>query len=157
MSPICQRAFRRDDQKASIKIADYDSKERFFDAVMYNSSEGGMYFEAKDALQPGSDIWIKVSDYSPEIHGKEAMNGYRAEVMWCRKIYKKDEKNTSYGVGVRFMVNTCSQCGEKVAYSDIQRMENFLFLCSSCVRQLESLPNGKIKDCFNNFLIGNVV
>lgn len=155
MSTIPKRAFNRNNCQARILYSEYGNRNEFFEAEMYNSGEGGMYFEANDALKPGSDICIKLGNYSPEYHGLEAIDGYRAEVMWCRKVAK--EEGACYGVGVRFMVNTCSHCGEKVAYSDIHKTDSFLFLCSRCMKHLHTLPNGHLKDSIEKFLIGNVV
>lgn len=156
MAVICNRAFTRNEHKARITYSDYNHRENHFHAVMLNSSEGGMYFESEERLEPGMDLWIQIEDLSSDIHGMQAYNGYRAEVMWCRKIYKEGG-STCYGTGVRFMVNICGQCGQKVAYSDIHKLENFLFLCSNCVKQLESLPDGLIKESFHNYLLGNVI
>jgi len=156
MCNIPKRAFQRETCQARIFYSDYGNKKQLFEAQLYNASEGGMYFEAADSVQPGADLFIKLSDCSSELQGIESYDGYRAEVMWCRKIYKEDTAGC-YGVGVRFMVNTCSHCGEKVAYSDIHKTDSFLFLCSRCLKHLQMLPDGKLKDSVEKFLLGNVV
>ena len=156
MNTIPKRAFTRNTCQAHILYSEYGNTKESFEAEMYNTCEGGMYFEANKALQPGSDICIKVSNYSPESHGLEAIDGYRAEVMWCRKVHKEDAY-ACYGVGVRFMINTCSHCGEKVAYSDIHKTDSFLFLCSKCLKHLHTIPDGQLKESIEKFLLGNVV
>lgn len=157
MSTIPKRAFSRQTCQARITYSEYGNSEALFEAEMYNTCEGGMYFEANDALQPGADICIKLDNYSPEMHGLEAIDGYRAEVMWCRKIHKEEDACACYGVGVRFMINTCSHCGEKVAYGDIHKTDSFLFLCSRCLKHLHTIPDGQLKDSIEKFLLGNVV
>jgi len=149
------RAFPRNCYAARIRYAVYNT-ENFIDATLCNSSEGGMYFESDTDIQPGTEICIRMTDYSPDIHGPEAREGYRAEVMWCRKVFK-EENRSCYGVGARFIVNVCDKCGEKVLYSDIHRTDNFLFLCSACFKRLGSMSGKKIKEDVENYLMGNVL
>jgi hypothetical protein len=154
MVNISNRAFERTCCEARIKYAVYGTQ-HFIDAKMCNSSEGGMYFESDHTIPAGSEIWIRRSDYSPHVHGIEASDGYRAEVMWCRKIYKEDGES-SYGVGVRFMVNVCDKCGETVSYSDIHRTDDLVFLCSDCLRYLGAMSREHKKQV-EKYLMGNVI
>lgn len=150
------RAYPRDRQEAPIRYADLN-KEEYHDAQMYNISEGGMYFESNhNSLRPGTEVCIKMVNYSPVIHPAEAREGYRAEVMWCRKM-PQNGSAPRYGVGVRFMVNTCDHCGKNVSYSDMHRTDNFLFLCSDCLNRLKTLPDGKLRGTIENYLMGNVI
>lgn len=154
MDVVCKRAFDRNDCKAKIKYALF-ATDNYIDAVMYNNGDGGMYFESNDTISPGSDIYIKMIDFNPEAHSPEAKNGYRAEVMWCRKIYK--DGVSVYGVGVRFMVNVCDRCGEKVLYSDIHKTDNLIFLCTSCFSGHQTMREGTLKRCVEDYLLGNVL
>jgi len=156
MVDMSNRAFARNHYEACITYSIYGLKEEFIEAKMYNSSEGGMYFESDHDLHPGSEICIKITDYSSNDHCPEARDGYRGEVMWCRKIFKEDG-TSCYGVGVRFIVNVCDKCGEKVSFTEIHRTEDLIFLCPSCLKHLETLPDEKIKETVANYLLGNVL
>ncbi|QTA88737.1 PilZ domain-containing protein [Desulfonema magnum] len=153
MAIIPNRAFPRDHYEARITYAVYGT-EKFIDAKMYNTSEGGMYFESDHNLPPGSELFIKLPDYSCDIHGSDIRDGYRGEVMWCRKIFKGDI--SCYAVGIRFIVNVCDKCGQKVSYSEIRRTDNFLFLCSACVKDVGRL-SAENKKRIENYLMGNVI
>lgn len=155
MADISKRAFPREKCETCIKYAACDT-DNFVEAIMHNSSEGGMYFESARALRTGSEICIRRADYSPDIHGPEACDGYRAEVMWCRETEGGDGAS-SYGIGVRFIVNVCDKCGDKVSYSDIRRTPDFMFLCVGCLRQLEDMPGEKLRPSVTKYLIGNVL
>ena len=154
MDVVCKRAFDRIDCRARIKYALF-STDNYVNAVMHNNGDGGMYFESNDSISAGSDIYIKVIDYNPEAHAPEAKNGYRAEVMWCRKIYR--DGVSVYGIGVRFMVNVCDKCGEKVAYSDIHKTDNLIFLCDHCFSRHQMMRDGTLKQCVEDYLLGNVL
>lgn len=93
---------------------------------------------------------------SPALCEPEANDGYRAEVVWCRKI-KEGAAKPRYGVGVRFTVNICDQCGRKVSYQKIRKTDKLVLLCSDCFEKLENLSEGKIKESVENYLIGNVI
>jgi len=150
------RAFSRNDREASIIYA-FHNTDKYYSAKMRNSGAGGMYFESEhNSLRRGSDIWIKMVDYSADAHGDNAREGYRAEVAWCRKMTDKDD-TPCYGVGVRFMVDTCDHCGGKFSHREIHKTDDLLFLCSSCLQQFRSLPDGKIKGSVEQYLMGNVI
>jgi hypothetical protein len=157
MCEISKRAFNRNCCEARIQYSVFNGSEKYLDAVMYNASEGGMYFESEYHIHPGEDIRIKIVDEVPDIDAQEARHGYRGEVMWCRKVFNGAKNSSSYGVGIRFMVNICDKCGEKVLFSEIHRTENFLFFCSNCLRQMENIENGKIRDCLEQYLMGNIL
>lgn len=155
MESLTNRALNRWDQEARIQYAE-NASTHFRDAVMYNNGDGGMYFETGMSVEPGTDIHIRILDFRVEEHVPEAVNGYRAEVMWCRKIYKGNG-NANYGVGVRFMVNVCDKCGRKVNYNDIRKTDSLFFFCPTCFEQYERLDNGKMKECIDHYLMGNVL
>ncbi|MDM8524862.1 PilZ domain-containing protein [Desulfococcaceae bacterium HSG8] len=146
------RAHCRDNHEASIRYSNLNAVD-YHEAKMYNISDSGMYFESEhNGVHRGSEIFIKV----PENRDVYTRDGYRAEVMWCREI-PKDGAGACYGIGVRFVVNRCDHCGEKFPHREIHKTDNFLFLCSDCLRRLENLPGGKLKGSVENYLMGNVI
>ncbi|MCP4111588.1 MAG: PilZ domain-containing protein [Desulfobacteraceae bacterium] len=155
MCTVSKRAFPRNICEARIKFSIFDKPESL-NAIMYNNSEGGMYFESGSHIDTGSDICIELLDNWPDSSDPVTCNGYRGEVMWRRKIFKNGGVSC-YGVGVRFMVNVCDKCGEKVTYSEIQKTDNLLFLCNYCFDQLEDWSGGKIGECLDNYLMGNIL
>jgi hypothetical protein len=50
----------------------------------------------------------------------------------------------------------CAYCGAMIPYGQIRRTDNFLNLCSNCLRHFESLSD-PIKGSVTEFLIGNVI
>ena len=82
--------------KDSPIMIEYDTA-NYCSAMMYNYSDGGMYFEVDRVLEPGEEIYIGIenSPYSfrPAV--------FRAEVRWCREI-GDEEALYFYGVGVRY-------------------------------------------------------
>jgi hypothetical protein len=168
MATQTKRVYSRKRYVAPIMYANYTA-EKYYRAQMYNSSVAGMYFESDDALQPGAGVCIKMVNYVPETDGTEAYRFYQAKVKWCKNIAKADA--SYYGVGVQYVAKghtvcegnvcesgySCSLCGENHPYDEIHETEDFVYLCSHCFKQLEALPDGRIKKSIDDFLIGNVI
>jgi len=98
-----KRGYKRYDFKAPVIYA-YQDSDQFSKAQMYNYCEGGMCFEAHNSIEPGSDIYIMMEDFSPDAIDAEIYDGYRAEVRWCRKIFI--DKNEEFIVGVKYYKTT---------------------------------------------------
>ncbi len=154
-----KRAFNREEKKARIKYTVYGT-DKETEAVMRNTSDGGLFFESDGHIAPGSQILFTVTLSSAEDEGLETGRNYSGEVMWCRRMYKPDDPSKSYyGVGVRLMVDTCSQCERKVGRDNLRQAEDdFVFLCRDCYKKLQKLPkDGKLREAVSEHLIGNVV
>jgi hypothetical protein len=101
-----RRHFPRQDGKATIQlliIPDHsaDSKDRFdfIPVKMYNQSAGGLYIEINRALQPGSNVSLKM--VAPKVdHPEDAYYMHDGRVIWCKKV---DDGTSRYGVGVKVL------------------------------------------------------
>ena len=168
MSTLTKRFYSRTAHEAPIMYTNYDT-ENYYHARMYNSSLGGVYFESERALQPESDICIKMVTHPSEEPGPEAIKACRARVKWCQRRNKCGiscygigtqylaEGHTLYGEKVHGLSCSCDLCGEKVPSEEILENEDFVYLCHSCFNYLADLPEGKIKESIKEFLIGNVL
>ena len=94
-----KREYERFDLDTPIVYAFQDS-DQFNQARMCNYCKGGMCFEASNALEPGSDIYIMMENFSPDAVGAEIYDGYLAEVRWYRKISRR--KADQFMVGVKY-------------------------------------------------------
>jgi hypothetical protein len=101
-----QRVTNRFKLKAPIMLltkdsyTDYNNSKTYYTpAVMYNYSTQGIYFESDYALQPGSDIHIKVEDQPKGSHAIGADKCYKAKIKWCKEIADTDPSR--FGVGVQ--------------------------------------------------------
>lgn len=153
MKPNRRRAFIRSGAQTSIMFAPFNTS-NFHHGVMKNNSVGGMYFESDRILSPGTDIYIKILDFQPDPYWPEYTSAYRAEVVWCRPM--SNGNDPKYGIGVRFMVNSCDQCGELIPYDEIHKVHDHMILCSECSLQL-NLLTGTMRNSMEQYLTGNVV
>jgi hypothetical protein len=92
-----RRVFERYGNDAPIVYAYHDT-DLFFHAVICNYSKEGMCFKTSKAVDPGSDVYIMMENYSP-LH-TDLYEGYFAEVRWCQKLSSKEV--TGYQVGVKY-------------------------------------------------------
>jgi len=101
-----RRHFPRQKEEATIQVLmtpeDFTAlKDRhdFIPVKMYNQSEGGLYIEIDRALQPGSNVSIKM--VTPErAHPEDAYFMHDGRVIWCKKV---DDKTSRFGVGVKIL------------------------------------------------------
>ena len=94
-----RRVFERYDIDAPLVFAYHDTDE-FFQAVMCNYSNEGMCFNTSEAVDPGSDIYIMMENYSSDDLHAELYEGYFAEVKWCRRL--QTQEVSGYRVGVKY-------------------------------------------------------
>jgi hypothetical protein len=92
-----KREYERFDLDTPIVYAFQDS-DQFNPARICNYCKGGMCFKANDALEPGSDIYIMMENFSPDAVGADFYDGYLAEVRWCRKIVRINVEQFMVGV-----------------------------------------------------------
>lgn len=150
MSNITRRAFSRNRYQAPIIITDCVT-ENVHPAEMHNSSVGGMYFESGIELTPGNGINIQLQGVCSDPYWPEACTSYLAEVRWCRRIAGGD--SPLFGVGVRFVMDTCIYCGQKIEHKGICEVE----ICPCCLSRICSVQDGQIKSHIENYLMGNVI
>jgi hypothetical protein len=94
-----RRVFERFDTAAPIVYAYHDT-DQFFKAVMCNYSHEGMCFKTSKAVDPGSDVYIMMENYSPDTVHAELYEGYFAEVRWCQRLASHEVPG--YQVGVKY-------------------------------------------------------
>ncbi|MEE9496108.1 MAG: PilZ domain-containing protein [Desulfobacterales bacterium] len=94
-----RRVLERYDNDAPIVYA-YQDTDHFFQAVMCNHSNEGMCFKTSEAVDPGSDIYIMMENYSPDTIDADLYEGYFAEVRWCQQL--PAHKVPGYHVGVKY-------------------------------------------------------
>jgi hypothetical protein len=94
-----RRVFERYDNDAPIVYAYHDT-DRFFHAVMCNYSDEGMCFKTSKAVDPGSDVYIMMENYSPDTVHADLYEGFFAEVRWCQQL--SSHEAPGYQVGVKY-------------------------------------------------------
>lgn len=168
MNNKIRRSSLRDCYEASIFIADKSSGD-YHNAVMYNSSRDGMYFETSCQIADGQDVYVKLDDKATQIMGEDKYREYLAKVKWCRTISSGEEK-PCFGLGIHFLNGlqdefehslrdcslNCDKCGVNVLPEQTHKTENSLNLCQQCYKKFESYPEGELKSCIENYLMGNI-
>jgi long-chain acyl-CoA synthetase len=95
-----RRGYVRNELEIPIVYSDWH-QENFHDAILRDLSKTGMSFLSDKALQPGSDISVKMTDSPPAaMNWLQSEHLYRAEVKWCRD--NADIGIRGYKVGVNY-------------------------------------------------------
>ena len=163
-----KRLHLRSNHELPIKYSFGDRKD-FLDAIVYNSSQGGMYFEPTQPLPPDSNVQIIMVNYTPGGQGPEAYRVYDTQSRWCRKIPGTVPER--YGVGVQLLAKSrelngsdtekinqsCEMCGQITARDEVCTIDGCIVLCDSCFEHFQSLPPGHAKKTIKRLLDGNVI
>ncbi|MEE4356706.1 MAG: PilZ domain-containing protein [Desulfococcaceae bacterium] len=150
MNLIMQRAFSRNPYKTSVLYADCRTKE-YDNAQMLNSSVGGLCLETRKPLKPGTSVFIRLKDFSPDPYWPEACECFLGEVRWCEAQNGADTPR--YGIGIRLITGTCKHCGQFIE----QKSMDVADLCPDCYNRLETVGDEKIREGISNFFFGNVL
>ncbi|MFP4445715.1 MAG: PilZ domain-containing protein [Desulfosudaceae bacterium] len=99
--PLCtRRSHPRIYRKAHIRYSRQHSR-HFHEAVMYNESGGGMYFETRTRLTPGTRIYIAFDEQlSLQLDPDKREDFFPAKVKWCIPV--NHSTGVRYGVGVQY-------------------------------------------------------
>lgn len=106
MAETNRRHFPRQNEETTIQVlitpdysADPEDRRDSIPVKMYNQSENGLYMEIDRALQPGSNVSIKM--VAPEgDHPADAYHMHDGRVIWCKKV---DDETSRFGVGVKIL------------------------------------------------------
>lgn len=85
----------------TIIFSEINGPRKYQNVKMYNFNTSGIFFESSDALTPGDEIIIEVSNYFPGPYVSEGSDRFRAEVKWCNKIPEAD----AFAVGTKITGN----------------------------------------------------
>lgn len=97
-----QRAYERRDHEAPIMFScNPDHPYCYYGARMFNVSEGGLYFESRYALEPGTTVYFNRANYSLKEYAAETYKPFRVMVRWCKTLANR--KDYQYGIGVQFL------------------------------------------------------
>lgn len=141
----------------------------FIDSKIKNYSPKGIYFEPVSRLSPESKVIIVMDNYAPGTFGPEGYRSYMGEICWCTETPVTPSRR--FGAGVEFVKKShviigeavqeslidCDLCGQVVEIQSIRNLNHDIFLCPSCEKHLEGIPEGHIKSCIERFLMGNIL
>ncbi len=143
-----------------------DRQDSYHQAIMYNVSMDGMYFESNQMFSQGEYFFIKLKDPLPGFESVKPYDACAAQVKWC----KKTKTDPSYKVGVKRLlkaeifkkeaVETPTLCCELCANTSMQEVvktDEQLYLCRNCFTYLSQLHGKTLKANINRFMVGNVI
>lgn len=97
--PTENREFERHRHDASLLYA-FQNSDKYYSATMCDYGDDGMCFVAGYALEPGSEIFIKMENFPEDVGGHNIKECYNAVVQWCEPM--PDTDAFFYKVGVKY-------------------------------------------------------
>ena len=168
MPEIIPRSHQRIQHQAPIQSALLNS-EQFQPSSMYNYSDGGLCYETNQQLTPEDEICIIMENYTPGQAGPEGFRSYVARVRWIELISKNGAE--CYATGAQWIVRSheilatesqvphqmCDLCGAMKPLHKLEKTGDGVQLCNACFKHFNNIPSGKIRQCVERFLVGNVI
>jgi hypothetical protein len=168
MATTIPRSHQRSPHSVPIRYALLDS-ERFHPTRTYDFSTDGLCYETHRPIDPGTHVCIVMENYSPGLSGPEGFRSYVATVCWNQLI--SSNGTDRYATGARFVTRShdiiaaenqlphhmCDLCGAQKPLNKIELTQSGAQLCSLCIKHYHCMPAGKIRQCVERFLIGNVL
>ena len=162
------RNFQRTVHQVPIKYALLDT-DKFHDARTYDFSSGGLCYETHEPLNPGTDVCIVMENYRPGESGPEGYRSYVASIRWTQLLSKNGTER--YASGARLITRShdiitaenqlpyhvCDLCGAQKPLNKIDPTQAGAQLCTHCMKHYCCIPSGKIRECVERFLVGNVI
>lgn len=163
-----RRISPRDSNEEAVFIND-NPFGNFSTAVIYNISRDGLYFETSCSIQDGQDVYVKFYNEATRVADGEVQREYQAKVKWCREI-SSDENKPCFGLGLHIIneehidsiessaecSTNCDKCGV-ILSGKISKTEDLPTLCKKCYDHFKTFPDGELKSCIENYLMGNVL
>jgi len=139
----------------------------YANAIMQNHSSSGMYLICQQALGFDEGVYVNMLESARN----EIYRGFFGRVKWCRELKRSDENDDHFGIGINFIVKShnyfggigcmtdccCDVCGEKTSFNKLIRTDDYVFQCKDCYNALNSFPEGNLKSCISNYLLGNIL
>ena len=163
-----QRAFQRNKTDTPAR---YESVEagKYYDSRIVNYSNDGLCLEGQQQLPYEALVNIDVLKHTPGAFGPEGYRAFLGEVRWCREVRANGSK--IYDMGVQVISKkreadgmlekpgsySCQLCGDSVLARHVTEILEWVYLCPYCCRHFHALPQGRLKDSIERFMIGNVI
>lgn len=168
MTKITPRAHPRTTYQAPIRYALLNSEE-FSTAHTSDFSYEGLCCEVPHKIEPDADVCIVMQNYTPGNAGLEAYHSYVARIRWINLLSKNGSER--YATGAQIVARShdilsteeqipkieCDLCGCLESMHRVNQTVKGVYLCRRCLRHFSKIPSGKIRQCVERFLVGNVV
>ena len=171
MSQEIQRAYPRIFFEAPIQygIANGEKMTDYHESHTLNYSAGGICYETSQPLMPEDEVCIIMNNYTPDRRGPECYRSYLTRIRWVQP--QSDKQNNRFAAGACIVARSheildsytsigrlnCDLCGALMSTCLLHCTKENAQLCEQCHKHFQALPEGKIRQCLERFMTGNVV
>ena len=166
MSDIIERTYPRVAIETPIQFAPLNTH-KYHPTRSLNFSAGGLCYQSEQRLEPMAEVCIVMLNYAPERYGPEGYRSYLARIRW---VQPSSALHGSFATGAQIFARSheiltdevqepyhiCDLCGALMPASLLQSTNGNAQLCQHCYKQFQSVPDGKLRQSVERFLVGNV-
>ena len=168
MAAFVQRAHPRQALQVPIKYRPAQSN-HFIGARTLNYSNDGLCLEVNQKVEPETEIYVVMENYTPGQAGPEGYRSYLTSVRWVRPLAA--QRNQGFVAGTQIMARShdtpevpvdeprqiCDLCGDLIQECQLHCTDENAQLCAPCYHHYCKIPKGKTRECVDRFIVGNVV
>ena len=168
MPPYVERLYPRSASEAPIKYSVANASAYRCTRTL-NSSPGGLCFETDQRLVPEEEVCVVMDNYRPDQPGPERYRSYLTRIRWAKLLSPPPNERFIAGTQIvacshEVLISTgeerchvCDLCGALMQECLLHGTKDNAQLCGPCHQHYCAIPDGKISECVDRFLIGNVV
>jgi hypothetical protein len=165
-----QRAFHRNKSNTPARYEEVENG-HFYDSRIVNFSHDGLCLEGPHPLPLAAVVSVNVLEQTPGAFGLEGCRNILGEVRWCKQNGENGGK--VFDAGVRVISKKrdisdldsvakpdnflCHLCGDSVLARHVTEVLEWVYLCPYCCRHFNALPQGRLKESIERYMVGNVV
>jgi len=98
-----KRNHERRDCKTPVHLYRYDTPDTYYDADMYNYSEGGGYLQTTEKINVGQQVYVKIKNYYRDVKGPGKYETYTGYVRWSNEL-GTSSPGGQYGYGIEYEI-----------------------------------------------------
>lgn len=102
-TPSEKRQYQRYSHETPAYLYQHDDRDQFYEAGMYNYSQGGMYLKTDQKIDINQQVYIKIRNYDKNGKGPEKNEYYSGYVKWSEDL-GTSSPGGHYGYGVEYEV-----------------------------------------------------
>jgi len=171
MTEMIQRAYPRYHLQAPIQYGVFngDDSTDFHESHTLNYSAGGFCYETDLPLSPEDEVCIVMRNYMPNRTGPESYRSYLTRIRWIQPL--RELRNERFAAGATIVARSheileaytdeprhnCDLCGALTPCGLLQCTDDNAQLCEHCHKHFQDLPQGKVRQCLERFMTGNVI
>ncbi|OQY51479.1 MAG: hypothetical protein B6230_04830 [Desulfobacteraceae bacterium 4572_89] len=100
-NPSEKRQHERYELQLPVSLYRYDSQDQYYEGIIYNYSNGGMYLETNEKIDIDEEVFVRIKNYDQNSKGPEKYEKYSGYLKWSNEL-GTSSPGGQYGYGIEY-------------------------------------------------------